>query len=384
MELKLGKDSCSFWDNIEAGWRGGINRILCDVETKAVTQVVNKGGSVLMQELQQLNNEICADLGAEIEAACQPLIAEASAASGPLFEFMAAGLEATLAAVDAAIVFACKKILEKIEQNILDAVEHLVISELIEGLPGCDAVHCPEKTPLDHYEQCVGWCRGCECKSGVCARHWSSKDDSLACCPSENWQNDWAAAYCTGLEAGRRCLHDWQCESYLCENGVCGERNAALRCDDITSENFGPISRHKCDTHRIKKIKGSAYSDYTHCYRDECDEDHNRDYLIRKECACRGMYYNNKWKDCGDWYFSGRCEPYSDNSLLQANGQMGRHPHNHWYKHGHHPSHFKYFERLKNAIQYPKANSGLFSVDGKIATKRREGTHLSEEIIRAV
>ena len=36
------------------------------------------------------------------------------------------------------------------------------------------------------------------------------------------------------------------------------------------------------------------------------------------------MYYTGKYKDCGDWYFSGECKPYSSLSdpspLLQTGG----------------------------------------------------------------
>ena len=48
----------------------------------------------------------------------------------------------------------------------------------------------------------------------------------------------------------------------------------------------------------------------TKCYRDEDAKAvglNNRDDLIRKECKEAGGEYTGKWKDCGNWYFSGEC-----------------------------------------------------------------------------
>lgn len=376
MEMRS-DDQCSIFDNIMAGWKGGLNRVLCDLETQAVTTVVNKGGDLLMKELKQLNKEICVGLGVEVEGVAQPLIAEASAFATFFAAEVAVALEATLAAIDAAVVTACKQLLEKIEKQIIDAIEKDVINALIQGLPGCDAVHCPNKTPLDAYETCSGWCHGCQCKSGVCARQWSNNDDSLACCPTKDWQNDWAAAYCTNLEPGKKCFHDYQCETYLCHDKTCvTQRRMDVTCQQIRDGQFEDIQRHGCDISHIKYPNGKTPATYdtstgtstagiTHCYRDECDPENNRDYMIRAECACKGMYFDSNWHDCGDWYFAGYCKTYSeDDSLLQLEGgkqRTSQHTKNNWYKEGVHPEYYKFFELLYNARKYPGIKRRFFS-----------------------
>ena len=125
----------------------------------------------------------------------------------------------------------------------------------------------------------------------------------------------------------RACAHDWQCETYNCVEGVCGPQPlpGGLTCEDIKDNDFSKIRKSGCDDNDIISRAAGLGDDYTHCYRDECTDAHNRDYAIRQECACRNMYYDGKYHDCGDWYFAGLCVAYPTeplDSLLEKEKQQ--------------------------------------------------------------
>ena len=164
----------------------------------------------------------------------------------------------------------------------------------------------------------------------VCAKHAVDSNGALECCPTKDWQNYYFSGWCINLQVGRPCAHDWQCETYNCVEGRCAPRPlpGETDCEDIKNSYFNKIARKGCDINKIAKPQGEAYTDYTHCYRDECTTANNRDFAIRQECACRNMYFTGKFKNCGAYYYSGQCKAYpsmsDSSSLLQTGGGTSR------------------------------------------------------------
>jgi len=67
---------------------------------------------------------------------------------------------------------------------------------------------------------------GCGCWSSASGYFNKNKKDEALCCPTKDWQNDWAQAYCVHLPDNTPCTRSYQCTSGYCEN----EGSAAALC----------------------------------------------------------------------------------------------------------------------------------------------------------
>ena len=126
---------CTWYQNLAAGWKGGQSEALCDALTTALNMGFDKFDKALNAELKTMNAEICTPVGAFVEETAQPLIA--ALGSIPIIgEIVGAALEATLLAVDAAVVRKCTELLTNIEKEI----ENITRNVFVDGIkPGSQA-----------------------------------------------------------------------------------------------------------------------------------------------------------------------------------------------------------------------------------------------------